>query len=467
MTENKKTDTVSKSEFPQGFIEYKTKHPDFFPDGSPIEKQLAFYDTLQDRERRRDAEREMSKISSHVDSIVLERERAKEYRAVIALSEPNPMQHFINAYSLSHIGHYQILRAVIYSECLKSSCTTKGLQPAVTGSRGSGKSHAVKTAVHLLPKDSIYTATLSPKALFYKKPSPKTTFYMDDAVLQEDLVSLMKRKQTQFQEPTVYGTVMDKKWAEISIDKRMVFITTSVAQLGDEQLSDRALLIDIKNEKADDEAFYKFENERRILGLPEFPETEEVSLCRDMLSHIRRNEFRVMMPSLDFSYYNDRRLIGQCYDLLEASAIFNYKNRDTQFDGDTIIVKATEDDLANAMDFDMFRFSDSAVLSRLSKSERAFDMQIQTLLNGSDSKSYTEKELGDLTKLSVPGIRNYLYGRGNSVLSIKDGVGLCGKTNWYKIDSMKDMSTESIKNHIIIHKHNYNLSKSYAWIKTE
>jgi hypothetical protein len=464
MTGNKNSDTTSKNNLPQDFIEYKTKHPDFFPDTEPIGKQLKCFETFKTRERQRDAEREMSKVSANVDMVIAEQERLREYRAVSALSEQYPMQHFINAYSQSHIGHYQILRAVIYAECLKSSCTTKGLQPAVTGSRGSGKSHAVKTAVHLLPKDSVYTATLSPKALFYKKPEQKTTFYMDDAVLQDDLVSLMKRKQTQFQEPTVYGTVMDKKWAEISIDKRMVFITTSVSQLGDEQLTDRALLIDIKNEKADDEDFYKFENERRILGLPEFPETEEVSLCRDMLSHIRRNEFRVMMPSLDFAYYSDRRLIGQCYDLLEASAILNYKNREVQLDGDTIVVKATSDDLANAMDFDMFRFSDSDTLSRLSKSERAFDIQVQALLNGDEIKKYTEKELSDKTRLSVPGVRNYLYGRGNSALEIKDGVGLCGKTTWYKIDSCKDHITESIKNHIVICKHMYNMQQ-FAWIK--
>jgi hypothetical protein len=339
------------------------------------------------------------------------------------------------------------------------------LQPAVTGNRGSGKSHAVKTSVHLLPKDAIYTATLSPKALYYKQPKSKTTFYMDDAVLQEDLVSLMKRKQTQFQEPTVYGTVMDKKWAEISIDKRMVFITTSVAQLGDEQLTDRALLVDIKNEKADDEAFYQFENERRTKGLMEFPETEEVLLCRDMLAHIRRNEFRVIIPSLDFAYYNDRRLIGQCYDLLEASAILNYKSRETEIDGELIVVKATSEDLSNALDFDMFKFSDEDTLSRMSKSERGFDIQVQALLNGSDMKMYTEKELSDITKLSVPGIRNYLYGRGNSAAEIKDGVGLCGKTTWYKIDSCKDQKTESIKNHIVVYKHTYKIGSNYAWIK--
>ena len=444
---------------PQDFIEYKTKHPDFFPESTPIERQLQFYESYKIGQTRRDAEKEMIKISANMDAVAEELEKQKEIRAIAALSEQNPMERFMRAFAVSHVGHYQILRAIVYAECLKSSCTTKGLQPAVTGQRGSGKSHAVRTATHLLPKEAVYTATLSPKALFYKNPAEKTTFYMDDAVIPDELVSLMKRKQTQFQEPTVYGTVVDKKWMEVSIDRRMIFITTSVAQLGDEQLSDRALLIDIKNEKQDDEQFYKFESERRSKGLPEFPETDDILICRNVLAHIRRNEFRVIIPKVNFAYYHDRRLMEQCYDLMEGSAIFNYRNRSYQKDGDIIVVVATQEDLANALDFDMFRFSEESAIAKMSRSERAFDAKVQELMNGKDSAKFTEKELAEKTNYTVPAIRNYLYGRDNSPTTLKDGVGLCGKTLWYKIDQEKDSMTEAIKNHIIITKHIYkNLS---------
>jgi primase-polymerase (primpol)-like protein len=455
---------MTDDKFLREFEEYRKLHSDFFPPETPIEKQHDFYRRIRDRETQRKNEQEMGEVNRDIETKEQERERIHKLAAVKALSD-NPMEKFIAAYKVSHVGHYQILRAIIYAECLKSSGSTKGLQPAVTGSRGSGKSHAVKTSVHLLPKDAIYTATLSPKALYYKNPPRKTTFYMDDAVLPDELVSLMKRKQTQFQEMTTYGTVMDKKWAEISIGPRMVFITTSVAQLGDEQLSDRALLIDIKNEKTDDTLFYEFENDRRTKGLPEFPESEEVQLCRNMLAYIRDNEFRVILPSLDFDYYSDRRLIGMTYDLMEASAILNHKKRECQMDGTVIVVTATEEDLANALDFDMFKNSDAATMARLSKSERAFDTQVQTLLNGKDSDKFTEKELAEKTKMSVPGIRNYLYGRENGASTIKDGIGLCGKTTWYKVDTQKDMDTESVKNYVYVSKHTYTGNKSFAWVK--
>lgn len=362
------------------------------------------------------------------------------------------------------------MRAIIYSECLKSSKTTKGLQPAVLGRRGSGKSHAVKTAVHLLPKEAVYSATLSPKALFYKNPPEKTTFYMDDAVLPDDLVSLMKRKQTQFQECTTQGVVLDKKWVEMSIQKRMVFITTSVNSLGDEQLSDRALVIDIKNEKSDDLEFYRFENERRQKGLPEFPECEEVQLCRDMITFIRDHEFRVNLPALDFAYYSDRRLIGQTYDLMEASAILNFMNRDHQDDKGVIVVTATSDDLQNALDFDMFKCADKDTEERLLLSEKAFDMKVQGILKSGfrEEISYTEKELATKTGTHPSTLKKYLYGHGNNAESFKEGQGLCGKVTWYKVDKQKDPSNDAVKNYITISIHEYSgIGSSFAWLPTQ
>jgi hypothetical protein len=451
--------------FLKDFEAFKLANPTFFPEDTPLEKQHRYYEGVRQSDIQKHNEKEMDKVNKEITEDNKEKLRLCSLKAIKALSN-NPMEKFIAAYKLSHVGHYQILRGIVYAECLKSSATTKGLQPTITGSRGSGKSHAVRTTVRLIPKDAVYIGTLSPKALFYRKSPPKTTFYMDDAVLEPDIVSFLKRKQTEFQQKTTYGTVINKEWKEQEVDKRMVFITTSVAQQGDEQLSDRALLIDIKNEKTDDREFYEFENIRRTKGLPEFPECEEVQLCRDMLSHIRNNEFRVVMPSIDFLYYSDRRLVGMTYDLMEASAILNYLSREYIMDNDVIVVTATVEDLANALDFDMFKNSDREAIARLSKSERAFDEKCQNLLNGSDSLSFTEKQLAEQTEMSVPGMRNYLYGRENTPNTIKDGVGLCGKTTWYVVDTKKDIDTDSIKNYIIIKKHTYE-NASYAWINKQ
>ena len=450
--------------------DFKQTHPGIISeDETNTGKILKFIEAYTVAEKRRTNEKLMSEVSKEVKISLGEKERLREHAAVMALSEPDPMQKFCTAFRYSHVGHEQILRAIVYAECLKSSTTTKGLQPAITGKRGAGKSHAVKTSVHLLPNDAVYTATLSPKALFYKNPADKTTFYMDDVVLPDEMVSFLKRKMTQFQEPTIHGIVDNKTWAEKTVGIRMVFIMTSVGQGGDEQLSDRALSIDIKNEKVDDEAYYKFESERRMKGLPEFPENEDVLLCRGMLSHIRRNEYRIVMPELDFSYYSDRRLIGQLYDLMEGSAILNYRNRKTERAEEIILVWADARDLAAALDFDMFRLSDADSDERLLKSERAFDDKVQTILekNGWGSHDWTEKQLSELTDTNPSTLKKYLYGHGNNASSLKEGQGLCGKTKWYNVDSQKDIATESVKNFITVRSHKYaGIGKSFAWIKS-
>ena len=453
---------------PTGFEEYRTTHPDEFSIEPDESKQLKYWEAKQAIVRQRENQKIMERVAADVDVAIDEKQRLRQHAAITALSEPDPMQKFCTAFRYSHVGHEQILRAIIYAECLKSSTTTKGLQPTITGKRGAGKSHAVKTSVHLLPNDAVYTATLSPKALFYKNPADKTTFYMDDVVLPDEMVSFLKRKITQFQEPTIHGIVDSAKWVEKTVGIRMVFIMTSVSQGGDEQLSDRALSIDIKNEKVDDEAYYKFESERRTKGLPEFPENQEVLLCREMLSHIRKNEFRVIMPVLDFSYYSDRRLIAQLYDLMEGSAILNYRNRKTERDGETILVWADEMDLAASLDFDMFKYSDAEADDRLLKSERAFDDKVQAILkeNKWGSHDWTEKQLSEITDTNPSTLKKYLYGLGNTASSFKEGQGLCGKTKWYNVDSQKDTATESIKNFITVKLHEYSgFGKQYAWIK--
>jgi len=387
---------------------------------------------------------------------------------VISALQDNPMEKFIAAYKLSHIGHYQILRGIIYAVCLKSSGTTKGLQPVITGKRGSGKSHGARTAIHLHPTNGLYTGTVSDKYLYHVKPADKTTFYMDDVDLTDNFTSFLKRKQTEFQQDTTYGTQDGPDWVTISVGKRMVFITTATSQQGGNQLSDRALTIDIKNESLDDEEFYTFEKERRMKGLPEFPECPEVWLCRDILEHIAEREFHVMLPSLDFAFYHDRRLIGQCYDMMEASAILNYLSRDHEVDEDgVIVVKATQEDLDNALDFDMFKFADKETDDRLLKSERAFDQKVQSLIpSDKDSKTWTQKQLAIDTGTNESTIRKYLYGHGNNAESFGEGDGLCGKTRWYHVDKQKDAVADAVKNVVIVHKHTYQQKgESFAWIE--
>ncbi len=174
------------------------------------------------------------------------------------------------------------------------------------------------------------------------------------------------------------------------------------------------------------------------------------------------------MPVLDFSYYSDRRLIAQLYDLMEGSAILNYRNRKTERDGETILVWADEMDLAASLDFDMFKYSDAEADDRLLKSERAFDDKVQAILkeNKWGSHDWTEKQLSEITDTNPSTLKKYLYGLGNTASSFKEGQGLCGKTKWYNVDSQKDTATESIKNFITVKLHEYSgFGKQYAWIK--
>lgn len=377
---------------------------------------------------------------------------------------------FTEAFKQVHVGHSQIMRGVIYSAVLLSSSTTKGIQPAVTGTRGSGKTHAIRGALHLVPRAMYLRDTLSPKALFYMTEAgllvAKTIIYLDDAVVGEELNALFKRKQSEFQDYTPQTTVIDRKAERMLVPPRLVIIMTSVGAQGDDQLNDRQLVVDIKNEKADDEEFYKFESDRRAKGLPEWAETDEVFLCRAILTHIRAREFHVKLPQCDFSFYSDRRLQGQVYDLMEASAILNYKKREHSEENGIISVTANEDDLKNALDFDMFTFTDKEVETRLTKTLVAINQKLQAAIPPTqDSKDFSEAEIATLLKLTVPTTRSHLYGRGLTSHTVQPGKGLVGSASWVSVDTKKDNEVNKIQ--ITVRRHTVNVGGVFAWIKLE
>ena len=436
---------------PDGFDEFKAKYPEYFPADTPIEKQYKVYTGIlatRKLQQERDVEY-MQKLDRDVEAAnkIREKEKLKE-KAISILSNGKPIEFLMNSFRLNHAGHEEIARAVIYSTVLQSSTTTRGVQPSITGSKGAGKSSAINSVVNLFPQPYVSNSSFSPKALYYNPPIEKSIIYIDDIVLNEELVSLIKRCMTNFQTETRHKTIIDKKGTELVIPKRLVFIGTSVWEVGDDQLKDRSLNVGIINEKKDDDEYYKFERARREEGRPEIVVNEDVLLCRAMLEHIKSLEFVVkMIPNIKFRYLTDRRLLNEFYDLVEASAILNYKQRNSKFDGGVITVEANQLDVEAALEFTIFRHADEKPEGRLTKAELAFDQKIQNevlkrngltkddLQRGNKkvptglSFYFKESEIMEIQGKSLRACRATLYGKDGSQNNIVGG--LFEKCSWY------------------------------------
>jgi hypothetical protein len=351
-------------------------------------------------------------------------------KAITILKTGNPLEFLLDGFRSNHAGHEENARAIIYAYCAQSSGTSKGIQPEVTGSKGSGKSHSISSTLFLMPEEYIWESSFSPKFLYYKPPPAGCIIYIDER-LSDELVSLVKKIMSNFQRETRHSTLVERKPVELIIPKRIVIMGSTVNGAGDDQYNDRTVQVGILNTPADDEKYYEFESKRRAEGRPEFQVNDHIKTCRAILRYIRQREFIVTIPRIQFAYLHDKRLINILFDFVEASAILNYMQRVHSENGTVVTVTPNKDDLTAALNFEMFRMNNAEAEGRLTRAETALHQKIQGAIRNTESE-FTESEIAGLYGKSQNAIRKLLYGDGGTQNSITGG--LVDKTpGWYTI----------------------------------
>ena len=351
--------------------------------------------------------------------------------AEVILKTGTPLESLLNGFRLNHAGHEENARAIIYAFCAQSSATSKGIQPEVTGSKGSGKSHSIASTLFMMPEEYIWESSFSPKYLYYKPPQQGCIIYIDER-LSEDLVNLVKKIMSNFQRETRHSTLVERgKPVELVIPKRIVIMGSTVNGAGDDQYNDRTVQVGIVNTPEDDEKYYEFESQRRAEGRPEFQVDDHILTCRAMLRHIREREFIVTIPRIRFAYLHDKRLINILFDFVEASAILNYMQREHEEKDKIVTVTPNKEDLNAALNFEMFRMNNAEAEGRLTRAETALHQTIQGVIKNTESE-FTESEIAELYGKSQNAIRKLLYGDGGTQGHVTGG--LVDKTpGWYTI----------------------------------
>ena len=232
----------------------------------------------------------------HANSEQGTRDRARK-RALEILETDNPPKFILDTFKTQHIGDNETAEGILVGTANQSIANSKGIQSAVRGESGRGKSHAARAMLHLFPECYFMVASLSNKALFYletDKLRPGMTIFSDDARLSEGIEDIIKRSTAFFQEPTVdmVATKEGGKWItkELTIPPRLDWLLTSVATQGSEQLVNRQIGFDVDETPEQDEKVAEFELVKAREGLPEFELTEDVLTCREILLNIKEDE---------------------------------------------------------------------------------------------------------------------------------------------------------------------------------
>jgi hypothetical protein len=415
---------------PQEVLDFESAHPDFFPPGTTTKYKIEYLKIVSAKQN--DAKMQNRENFQKLDdkTVQLSEDRKLRDNAIAVLKTGNPLNFLLDGFRYNHAGHEENARAIIYAFCAQSSATSKGIQPEVTGSKGSGKSHSIVSTLFLMPEAYVWDSGFSPKFLYYKPPPQGCIIYIDER-LSDELVNLVKKIMSNFQRETVHSTLVERKPVELVIPKRIVIMGSTVNGAGDDQYNDRTVQVGILNTPSDDEKYYEFESQRRTEGRPEFQMNDHIQICRAMMKHIREREFVVTIPRIRFAYLHDKRLINILFDFVEASAILNYMQRKFTENHGVVTVTPNQDDLTAALNFEMFRMNNGDVEGRLTRAETALHQKIQEEIKN-DEREFNESEIAIIYGKSQNAIRKLLYGDGGKQNDIAGG--LIDKTpGWYTI----------------------------------
>ena len=317
-------------------------------------------------------------------------------KALAILKEGNTLQKFRDVFRTIHSGDETICDVILLAGAAQQAITTMGIQPSLSGEKGSGKTSGVHAALHLWPPEYVFDTSFSSKALFYdKRLQPGCLVFTDDTFIVDDIEATIKKAMSKFQKGTHYLTVQkvdgENSAVPLKIPERTVFIFTSVDNSGSDETSDRQYQISLSPDSKSNENYDRFLKDRMLTGREEFPITEEVQICWEILREIKSKLFFVTIPfanRVKFSDLSARRDMNMFWDFTQAVTILNFPDRASVGDEPIIHLEATEADFYTAES--IFTASKEIREHRLTKEERALTDWLAT---NCKSDGITESEI--------------------------------------------------------------------------
>ena len=282
-------------------------------------------------------------------------------QALDILETGDPRGFILDTFKTQHIGDNETAEGILIGTANQSIANSKGIQSAVYGESGTGKSHAARAMLHLFPERYYLIESLSDKALFYMDAdelSAGVTIFSDDAKISEGIENIIKRSTAFFQEETTHRVSVKEggKWVakQRTAPPRINWLLTSVDSQGSEQLVNRQIGFGVDESTSQDDKVTAFELEKASEGRPEFTITEEVLICREIILNIKEDETgaqRLFTVKIPFAYRiewldkKNRRNLPIFLDMVKGYAVLNFKQRERDDEGAVI---ATEDDFKAA-----------------------------------------------------------------------------------------------------------------------
>ncbi len=142
---------------------------------------------------------------------------------------------------------------------------------------------------------------------------------------------------------------------------------------------------------------------KAVTGEIQFPVTDDILVCREILRDIKTKLFKATIPYAERIQWNDsenRRNLPQFLDIIRAFAVFDYQHR---VKTDDTTIEANKDDFDSALSM----YSTRAVNQRF----KLNDNEIDVLKKMKVGEPYTIGKLQEVTKKSYQTLYQMFHGR--------------------------------------------------------
>lgn len=336
-----------------------------------------------------------------------EEKEAARLKAIDILKNGDPIKYIRETIEEHHVGDEKTEECICVSIAGQSCLNTDGIQTAVNGDSGSGKSHLMKIHLHLVPNKYKEVTSLSPKAAYYMNLKPGTIIFSDDTTPSEEMEEVIKRATTNYQEYTKHTIVRDGKPETFMVPPRINWYLTSVDSEVSLQLLNRQLTFNTSNDPEHKNAIFAKQQEKAVTGeMPVIDVTERVLVCRRIYDIIKSQTFKVKIPfakRIELEDKSNSRVFPMFLDMIKGYTIFFHMQRETDEDG---YLLATVDDFDKAKA--LFESQTEGIVSKLNDKEREILRHIKS------HPRCTIQSIAEGTGYSYATVRNIIKGRPKS-----------------------------------------------------
>lgn len=251
------------------------------------------------------------------------------------LARGKVLKFVIKQFHKNHVGDEVAGKVLTLSYLSGSSLTSNGIQPGITGDAQTGKSDAMDAALHTLPQEWVMRTGLSDKAAAYIEFVPGQVVHSDDLKWTDGLIYMLKISMSKFQTGAEYTTVMKKSGqltaVPLKIPPRILWWITGADAAPDDQIESRQYPVDVDQAIEHAVDVMNAIASRRASRKTKFYVDNGILTCRYILGQVRESgPFKVEIPYsqwIDYKVPEDYRGQQQFFDLIDALAILNFKQR--------------------------------------------------------------------------------------------------------------------------------------------